>query len=57
MRAINDDIDDDGEYLTFSFGTLPELVYAGDQATVRASTWSTTTIPRCRCSSNRPTTR
>ena len=36
MRAINDDIDDDGEYLTFSFGTLPDdLVYAGDQASVR----------------------
>ena len=35
VRAINDDIDDDGEYLTFSFGTLPELVYAGDQASVR----------------------
>ena len=24
VRAINDDIDDDGEYLTFSFGTLPD---------------------------------
>ena len=35
VRAINDDVDDDGEYLTFSFGTLPELVYAGDQASVR----------------------
>ena len=35
MRAVNDDIDDDDEYLTLSFGTLPELVYAGDQATVR----------------------
>ena len=35
VRAINDDIDDDGEYLTFSFGTLPELVDAGDQASVR----------------------
>ena len=35
VRAINDDIDDDGEYLTFSFGTLPELVYAGDQASTR----------------------
>ena len=37
MRAVNDDIDDDGEYLTFSFGRLPELVYAGDQATVRVN--------------------
>ena len=35
VRAINDDIDDDGEYLTFSFGRLPQLVYAGDQATTR----------------------
>ena len=35
VRAINDDIDDDDEYLTLSFGTLPELVYAGDQATTR----------------------
>ena len=35
MRAINDDVDDDGEYMTFSFGTLPELVYAGDQASTR----------------------
>ncbi len=35
VRAVNDDIDDDDEYLTLSFGTLPELVYAGDQATTR----------------------
>ena len=35
VRAINDDVDDDGEYLTFSFGTLPDLVDAGDQASVR----------------------
>ena len=35
VRAVNDDIDDDGEYLTLSFGTLPNLVDAGDQATVR----------------------
>ena len=35
VRASNDDVDDDGEYLTFSFGTLPELVYAGDQASMR----------------------
>ena len=38
VRAVNDDIDDDGEYLTFSFGTLPDdLVYAGDQTTVRVN--------------------
>ena len=37
VRAVNDDIDDDDEYLTFSFGTLPELVYAGDQATTRVN--------------------
>ena len=37
VRAVNDDIDDDGEYLTLTFGTLPELVYAGDQATVRVN--------------------
>ena len=35
VRAVNDDIDDDDEYLTLSFGTLPELVDAGDQASVR----------------------
>ena len=35
VRAVNDDIDDDGEYLTLSFGTLPELVDSGDQASVR----------------------
>ena len=35
VRAVNDDIDDDGEYLTLSFGTLPDLVYAGDQASTR----------------------
>ena len=35
MRTINDDIDDDGEYLTFSFGRLPERVSAGDPATTR----------------------
>ena len=35
VRAVNDDIDDDGEYLTLTFGTLPELVDAGDQASVR----------------------
>ena len=35
VRAVNDDIDDDDEYLTLSFGTLPELVYAGDQASLR----------------------
>ena len=35
VRAVNDDIDDDGEYLTLSFGTLPELVDAGDTSSVR----------------------
>ena len=35
VRAVNDDIDDDDEYLTLSFGTLPELVYAGDTSSVR----------------------
>ena len=35
VRAINEDIDDDREYLTFSFGTLLGLVYAGDKATTR----------------------
>ena len=35
VRAVNDDIDDDGEYLTLSFGTLPELVDSGDQASLR----------------------
>ena len=35
VRAVNDDIDDDDEYLTLTFGTLPELVIAGDQATTR----------------------
>ena len=35
VRAVNDDIDDDGEYLTLTFGTLPELVDAGDQASLR----------------------
>ena len=35
VRAVNDDIDDDDEYLTLSFGTLPELVDAGDPASVR----------------------
>ena len=35
VRAVNDDIDDDDEYLTLSFGTLPELVYAGDQSNLR----------------------
>ena len=37
VRAVNDDIDDDDEYLTLSFGTLPELVVAGDQATTRVN--------------------
>ena len=37
VRPINDDIDDDGEYVTFGFGTLPDLVYAGDQTTVRVN--------------------
>ena len=38
VRAINDDIDDDGEYLTLSFGTLPDdLVYAGDQTSTRVN--------------------
>ena len=35
VRAVNDDIDDDDEYLTLSFGTLPELVSAEDPASVR----------------------
>ena len=36
VRPINDDIDDDGEYVTFSFGTLPDdLVYVRGQETVR----------------------
>ena len=35
VRAINDDIDDDGEYLTFSFGTLPDLVYVRGEETTR----------------------
>ena len=35
VRAVNDDIDDDDEYLTLTFGTLPELVDSGDQASVR----------------------
>ena len=35
VRAVNDDIDDDDEYLTLSFGTLPELVDSGDQASLR----------------------
>ena len=35
VRAVNDDIDDDDEYLTLTFGTLPELVYAGDTSSVR----------------------
>ena len=35
VRPINDDIDDDGEYLTLTFGTLPNLVIAGDQASTR----------------------
>ena len=35
VRAINDDIDDDGEYVTFGFGTLPDdLVYVRGQETV-----------------------
>ena len=37
MRAVNDDVDDDGEYLTFSFGTLPDLVYVRGQETVRVN--------------------
>ncbi len=38
VRAINDDIDDDGEYLTLSFGTLPDdLVYVRGQETVRVN--------------------
>ncbi len=38
VRPINDDIDDDGEYLTFSFGTLPDdLVYVRGQETVRVN--------------------
>ena len=35
VRAVNDDIDDDDEYLTVTFGTLPNLVSAGDPATTR----------------------
>ena len=56
VRAINDDDDDDGEYLTFSFGTLPELVYAGDQASVRIDLVDDDD-PRWRSPSNRPTTK
>ena len=56
VRAVNDDIDDDDEYLTLSFGTLPELVYAGDQATTRVNLVDDDD-PRWRSSSNRPTTR
>ena len=38
VRPINDDIDDDGEYVTFSFGTLPEdLVYVRGEDTVRVN--------------------
>ena len=38
VRPINDDIDDDGEYLTFSFGTLPDdLVYVRGQETTRVN--------------------
>ena len=38
VRAINDDIDDDGEYVTFGFGTLPDdLVYVRGQETVRVN--------------------
>ena len=38
VRPINDDVDDDGEYLTFSFGTLPDdLVYVRGQETVRVN--------------------
>ena len=38
VRPINDDIDDDGEYVTFGFGTLPDdLVYVRGQETVRVN--------------------
>ena len=38
VRAINDDVDDDGEYLTFSFGTLPDdLVYVRGQESTRVN--------------------
>ena len=35
VRAVNDDIDDDDEYLTLTFGRLPNLVIAGDTSSVR----------------------
>ncbi len=38
VRPINDDIDDDGEYLTFGFGTLPDdLVYVRGEETTRVN--------------------
>ena len=38
VRPINDDIDDDGEYVTFSFGTLPDdLVYVRGEETTRVN--------------------
>ena len=56
MRAINDDIDDDDEYLTLTFGTLPNLVIAGDTSTVRIDLVDNDD-PRWRSSSSMPTTR
>ena len=38
VRPINDDIDDDGEYVTFGFGTLPDdLVYVRGEETTRVN--------------------
>ena len=58
VRPINDDIDDDGEYVTFGFGTLPDdLVYVRGEETVSRQPRGRRRSHRWMSSSNRPTTR